>query len=335
MLRSYHRLTSLARRLGVTRVARVTGLDRVGVEVACAVRPEGQVLQVCNGKGWSWEHAQASALFEAAELDAAEQSGLESTRAFADELDEAWTPAQLGASPTPFDEAAIEWVRATRLDRRGEVWVPLHAVACPNSAPGPVTFGWSSNAMGAHASLQPALEHALDEAWERHVLAQVLPQGWMASRVAGRRLELRDERLTQLRRRGFEVALFDLGTGEGPAVAGALVFDLEEGPVPLAAGYAARAALDAAGEAAFLEAAQSRLTDIHAAREDVVTRPGPTEVAAFRTAILGLPSTRGARRAEGRPWWRKRPAAYVELGTRPGVRVVKVLVPGFEVSELL
>jgi len=51
--------------LGVARVARVTGLDRFGVEVACAVRPLGHVLQVCNGKGETWEQARASALSEA------------------------------------------------------------------------------------------------------------------------------------------------------------------------------------------------------------------------------------------------------------------------------
>src|SRR5947208_11733958 len=42
---------ALQRAIGVTRVARVTGLDRSGIEVACAVRPLGHVLQVANGKG--------------------------------------------------------------------------------------------------------------------------------------------------------------------------------------------------------------------------------------------------------------------------------------------
>jgi len=45
------RMKNLARRLGVTRTARITGLDRLGIEVACAVRPLGHILQVSNGKG--------------------------------------------------------------------------------------------------------------------------------------------------------------------------------------------------------------------------------------------------------------------------------------------
>ena len=62
----------LAQAMGVTRVAQVTGLDRTGVEVACAVRPGGHVLQVCNGKGLTFEQACLGALFETAELWAAE-----------------------------------------------------------------------------------------------------------------------------------------------------------------------------------------------------------------------------------------------------------------------
>src|SRR5437773_12007187 len=67
------RRMELEKALGVTRVARVTGLDRSGVEVACAVRPGGHVLQVSNGKGETWEEARATALSEAAELWAAER----------------------------------------------------------------------------------------------------------------------------------------------------------------------------------------------------------------------------------------------------------------------
>jgi ribosomal protein S12 methylthiotransferase accessory factor len=53
-------------------VARVTGLDRArGLEVACAVRPGGHVLQVANGKGETWAEAERGALLEAAELWAA------------------------------------------------------------------------------------------------------------------------------------------------------------------------------------------------------------------------------------------------------------------------
>ena len=75
----------------MTRVARVTGLDRSGIEVACAVRPLGHVLQVANGKGEGWDEARASALSEAAELWAAERPR-ELVHGSARELPDAWEP---------------------------------------------------------------------------------------------------------------------------------------------------------------------------------------------------------------------------------------------------
>ena len=60
-------LKEVARTIGVTRVARVTNLDRTGMEVACAIRPSGHVLQVCNGKGETFEDASAGAILEAAD----------------------------------------------------------------------------------------------------------------------------------------------------------------------------------------------------------------------------------------------------------------------------
>ena len=73
-------LARLAPALGVSRVARVTGLDRSGVEVAVAVRPGGYVLQVCNGKGLDFAAASAGALLETAELWAAETVPAEALR---------------------------------------------------------------------------------------------------------------------------------------------------------------------------------------------------------------------------------------------------------------
>ncbi|MGV3625647.1 MAG: hypothetical protein ACO1OB_32855 [Archangium sp.] len=65
-------IEALARKFGVTRLARLTGLDRLGVEVVGAVRPRGHVLQVSQGKGRTLEEARWRALSEAIELTAAE-----------------------------------------------------------------------------------------------------------------------------------------------------------------------------------------------------------------------------------------------------------------------
>jgi YcaO-like protein with predicted kinase domain len=45
------RLRPLLPKLGITRVANVTGLDTIGIPVAMAVRPNSRSLSVSQGKG--------------------------------------------------------------------------------------------------------------------------------------------------------------------------------------------------------------------------------------------------------------------------------------------
>jgi ribosomal protein S12 methylthiotransferase accessory factor len=270
----------------VTRVARVTGLDRTGVEVACAVRPGGHVLQVTNGKGLSFAAAARGALGEAAELACAER---------VDACDLALaSPAELAASAAPYVEPAalgggggalrLAWRRARDLATGEEVLVPAAAVhAPPTGGPllGACGVRWTTNGMGAHPSWSAALLHALLEAVERDQLARALPEGFTEGEVMARRLSRarvarlgpRAARLARrIERRGFEVHLVDVRPRSGDVglpVAAALLFDAERGPVPLTAGYCCRPSWEAALTGAILEAAQSRLTDIHGAREDV------------------------------------------------------------------
>ena len=55
-------------RFGITRVANITGLDRIGIPVWISVRPHGRSLSVAQGKGLTPELAQASAVMESIEL---------------------------------------------------------------------------------------------------------------------------------------------------------------------------------------------------------------------------------------------------------------------------
>jgi len=277
---------SLARSLGVTRIARVTRLDRAGVEVACAVRPGGHVLQVTNGKGLRFGEAAAGALLEAAELACAERVDAADLRwATEEELRERATPfvgaAALGGGPGGRQRIAFR--AAHDLVSGAGVLVPAAAVHVPpegGPSLGLADVRWTSNGMGAHPRWEAALLHALLEAVERHELARALPEGWTEEEVRGRHVapasaERAAPRVAELarriERRGLDVHLFDLAPrgGIGVPVAGALLVDRERGPIPVTAGYAARLDAAAALEAALLEAAQSRLTDIHGAREDV------------------------------------------------------------------
>ena len=324
--------------LGVTRVARVTGLDRSGVEVACAVRPRGHVLQVSNGKGETWQQARASAVSEAAELWAAERPRMPSLVYGAlRELPNAWAPGPLAVPELWSRELRVAWARAEDLGSRREVLVPAQAVYCPpQGGPplGPAVFRWSSNGMGAHPRRARAVLHALLEAAERDQLARALPRGWTPRDVASRKLDVSRLPLwRKLRDVRLEAHVFDL-SGAMP-VAAALLVDLDEGPVPLTAGYACALTPLRAAEGALLEAAQSRLTDVHGAREDV-SAPDREAVRALRRACE---RARATRRLQDMPSPRRvllpsNRVALVVLAREP-LHVVKVFSRDLRVSELL
>ena len=367
--------SKLAARLGVTRVAKVTGLDRTGVEVACAVRPGGHVLQICNGKGERFEQAGWGAVLESAELFCAERvdpgelhfaSRAELTADFGD--DRVWDAADLGSAGALLaprlwsQETRVAWRAGIDLFDGEEILIPAQAVHClPGDAAllGPSLVAWSSNGMGAHASRSDALLHSTLEAVERDELATVLPEGWTEEEIRSRliapaSLARHAPGTAALRERieagAFDVHLFDLTGRFGLPVAGALLLDREKGPVPLVAGYACRLRRDDALLAALLEAAQSRLTDIHGAREDLAH--DEVDLAPLRALLAGLSPKRAAtslpdlksssadagvrlvqKALRGQGLTR---LGVVELAPAAlGVHVVKVVIPGLQVSELL
>src|SRR5712672_2570267 len=64
-----------AARMGITRLGNITGLDRIGIPVAVAVRPNSRSVSVSQGKGLELPQAMASALMEATEGFHAEEIG--------------------------------------------------------------------------------------------------------------------------------------------------------------------------------------------------------------------------------------------------------------------
>jgi ribosomal protein S12 methylthiotransferase accessory factor len=353
--------------VGVTRLARITGLDRAGVEVAAAVRPAGHVLQVSTGKGETWAAAARGALSEAAELTAAERPRVDARGSFTALAgrfgDAVVDPAALAPSQAApgWRDLRLAWREAVDLARHAPRLVPTHAVHCPPPGSEPLGLAvvpWTSSGLAAHPDRDAALLHALLELCERDLLARALPRGFTPRAVRERLLDpstlARAAPRTAAWRqalgaRGFTVHLLDVSGRLGLPAAAALLCDRDGGPVPLAAGYACRFSRDEALLAALLEAAQSRLTEIHGAREDVLH--GERDAAA--PLLRWCDSARPRRRAADLPDHPTRPAGAqvarlvrrlvaaghpplaADLDGPPGLAVVKVLAPGLRRSELL
>src|SRR5512137_1204318 len=311
-------LQRLGEAVGVPRLARLPLLDRAGVEVAAAIRPGGHVLQGSTGKGETWEAAARGAISEAAELDAAERPRVDARGSFAalaGRFGEATVdPAALAperAEPG-WRHLRLAWREATDLATGSARLLPTHAVHCPPPGGEPLGLAvipWTSSGLAAHPDREAALLHALLELCERDQLARVAPGGFTPRLVAERLLDpaslARAAPRTAARReaieaRGFTVHLLDLSGPLRLPVAAALLADRDGGPVPLAAGYACRASRDEALLAALLEAAQSRLTEIHGAREDVLHGQRHAAAPLLRWCDAARP-TRRAADLPGRP----------------------------------
>ena len=107
--------------MGITRLGNITGLDRIGIPVAMAVRPNSRSVSVSQGKGLDLPQAMASALMEACEGFHAEE--IAPTRRLSYRAitagESVVDPATLCAGGRPFDpNDAISWVEGHDLLRR-------------------------------------------------------------------------------------------------------------------------------------------------------------------------------------------------------------------------
>lgn len=320
--------SALLSALGISRLARVTTMDRAEVEVMAAVRPRGHVLQVTQGKGVTAAEAKWSAVGEAAELFAAEEVD-RSRLVFC-------AGNELDGLVLDDDGLRRAWVRGERLLDGAPVWLAAERVFCPPAGTvwlGPSTASWSSNGFGARSSSARATEHAVLEVWERHALARALPNGWTRTRLTRTRVAWRSLLVDRLEARGFVIAACLLASEPLP-LAGVLLFDVRDPAVPLTAGYACRRTAAAALEAAVLEAVQSRVTEIHGARDDVATgvrHAGEALLAAAKDPAPPLPRLRPVR-----GWPREVASRVVVVPVREEpLHVVKAVGLDLEESELL
>jgi len=168
------RVRPLARAMGITRLGNITGLDRIGIPVAIAVRPNSRSVSVSQGKGLDLPQAMASALMEACEGFHAEEIG-PCRRASYRELKQSTRvadPARLCPGARPFDaECRIEWVEGYDLPTGNTVWVPAEIVHTDYTHQPDGFFLAGTNGLASGNTLVEAVNAALYELVERDAVA--------------------------------------------------------------------------------------------------------------------------------------------------------------------
>ncbi len=345
--------------LGITRLARQTGLDRIGIPCYAAIRPNSATIAGHQGKGVDDVSAQISAVMEAAEYAIAEAPqtpqrtlGIVEARAAGHELMDV---AHLLPRGTVLDEAQpIRWVEGFALETGAMVLVPYDAVVLgtpPRDLPG---LSQSTNGIAAGTRLSGAILHGLCEVVERDAVClwgyksdaaanatAVFPDAFGDATV--------DALVEKIARAGYRLRLFDQTSNIGVPVVYAVLSpaDGADKHFDVATGANCHPIAAVAARRAIVEAAQTRITNIAGARDDIVEGEYELELGrsiavlteetpATRSAPAGLPPGTGeaeliaALQAGLAKAGLQRIVVIPLGGEQMGINVAKLYVPGLE-----
>jgi ribosomal protein S12 methylthiotransferase accessory factor len=274
------RIEPVMKKAGITRVADITDLDRVGIPVFSAIRPSAETgaISVYNGKGFTNEEAKVSAIMEGVERYSAEVRGYNIIRQGVEEFmasHNAVHPLDLIITPVAAYHLAgmsVAWVKGVELNSMDETWVPASGVFHPYVAKSDLAlFRTNTNGLASGNNLEEAILHGMCEVIERDAWSLAEGRRKLNGNVEvpenGRVRDLYD-RFTS---KGIEVHLKNLTSDIGVPVIAAATDDVEmQDPALLTLGIGCHLNPEVAAVKALLEVAQSRLTQIHGAREDTV-----------------------------------------------------------------
>lgn len=279
------RIRPHTQRIGITRVADITGLDRIGLPVMAVHRPNSRSIGVAQGKGVSAVAAKASGLMEAIESHHAERIHL--PLLLGSEVEMSARHPVLDVQGLPrlavsryHERLPLLWVAGRDFVSDRQMLVPYEVVHLDFRLPLPTgsgAFMMSSNGLASGNHLSEATSHAICELVERdaNTLFQCAPEPVRAAL----RVDLGTiddpqcmEVLQRITHAELELVLWETTSDIGLASFLCAVYDADAHNVwPMApiAGSGCHPRRHIALLRALTEAAQGRLTEISGARDDL------------------------------------------------------------------
>lgn len=357
--------------MGITRIANVTGLDRIGIPVVMVCRPNSRSLAVSQGKGLDLVLAKASGLMESVEAYHAEHITLPLKLASYEELRYTHRLADVTALPRVTSSLfhpnlQILWIEGHDLLQDEPVWVPYELVHTNYTYPLPTgsgCFTLTSTGLASGNHILEAISHGICEVVERD--ATTLWHAMEKEAQQRTRIDLNTvdeptcrEILETFERADVGVAVWEITTDVGIPSFLCAITDRKEDRLRLlypSAGTGCHPARHIALLRALTEAAQSRLTFIAGSRDDAIRSKyersrDPDALRQYRAQLLPAGPMRSFRDV---PTWnaetfdediawelgRLRSAGFrqvviVDL-TKPEFRlpVMRVVIPGLEGSD--
>jgi ribosomal protein S12 methylthiotransferase accessory factor len=275
------RIEPLCRTAGITRVADITGLDRIGIPVFSSIRPsaESGAVSVYNGKGASTDQAKVSAIMEALERYSGEVRGDHLVRKGVEDMlssGNALDPRELllpRRTIVHLMHQPIAWVKGWDLMEDEEMLVPASAVFHPYASRLDLPlFRTNTNGLASGNTMEEAILHGLCEVIERDAWSVCEARREIEADIEPPRgNRIIDDLLAKFSGQGVRLYLKDLTSDTGaPTFAVAADDERAKDPALLVLGIGTHLNPEIALIRALTEAAQSRLTQIHGAREDTV-----------------------------------------------------------------
>ncbi len=278
------RIESKMRAAGITRVADITNLDRIGIPVFSSIRPtaEGGAISVYNGKGATPAEAKVSAMMEGIERYSAEVHDRELVTGKFSELsrsENALDPDELILPEQSDHDQSIPWVTGYDLVNDEDIFVPASAVFHPLSGKYTQILQTNTNGLASGNEIEEAIFHGLSEVIERDAWSLVEKSRNTGPTVTNLGNGMIGDLLSKFADAEVSVHIKDMTSDIGiPSYAAVSDDILLKDPALLTIGMGTHTNAHVAILRAITEVAQSRLTQIHGARED-------TTVAEFRKKI--------------------------------------------------
>ncbi|HYA33364.1 MAG TPA: YcaO-related McrA-glycine thioamidation protein [Candidatus Bathyarchaeia archaeon] len=271
------RIKSLIPDVGITRVADISGLDRVGLPVFSAIRPSAAdgAISVYAGKGTTEAEARVSVIMEAVERFSAEVEHFKQQLIFdsyehVSAGNSTLNPADLILPGRLSSATKIEWYPAWDLLNDERVLVPANAVFHPYR---PLQGQWqlfrsNTNGLASGNVIEEAIFHGLMEVIERDAMSIA-----EINRSPGIGLDggtgIVGDIVRKFESQGIRVQLWWVPTDTTtPTVIAASDDEKLRDAALLVMGAGSHTDPRIAALRALTEVAQSRATQIHGARED-------------------------------------------------------------------
>ena len=270
---------------GITRIADITDLDRIGLPIYTAIRPtaEDGEVSIYGGKGITKDHAKASAMMEGFERYSAERQDIDETIIASlseiEEFGEYIDPKSLNL-PKEFEkkdisDLSLEWSKSIDLISNREYYIPTNAIYHPyiSKDDSQSLFKSNTNGLASGNILEEAILHGIFEVIERDAwsIFELTHKNYAQIDISSIENEIIIDIIEKFESEGIKIKLMDFTADiKIPTIAASADDTITKDAGLLTLGMGTHLDPEVAILRALTEVAQSRATQINGAREDTV-----------------------------------------------------------------